>query len=255
MAGREGNTLSAVLRQGWDSGNLRVLTKNSAARATGAHISIIGHITKDELLRELDSIEAGNGFGNRFLIMVAQRARVLPDGGWPHRESLEELSARLTEALEFASTAGRMDRDEAAREMWHAVYPALSADRPGLSGSLTARAEAQVLRLSMVYALMDFSTKIRAEHLEAALAMWERCEASVKFIFGDQTGDRVADPILRALRIQGSLTQTEIRDLLGRHDLLRLPRLLRTQSQRRTRREPGGWVTTSTLRSRRGPAA
>jgi len=42
---REGNVLSAVIRQAWDSGNLRVMSKTSPAKATNAHISIIGHIT------------------------------------------------------------------------------------------------------------------------------------------------------------------------------------------------------------------
>ncbi len=46
---REGNTLSAIIRQAWDTGNLQVKTRNNPNRATGAHISIIGHITKDEL--------------------------------------------------------------------------------------------------------------------------------------------------------------------------------------------------------------
>ena len=50
VAGREGNTLSPVIRQAWDTGTLRTMTKNSPARATNAHISIIGHITQTELL-------------------------------------------------------------------------------------------------------------------------------------------------------------------------------------------------------------
>ncbi len=48
---REGNTLSPVIRQAWDQGNLRSMTKNSPACATGALISIIGHVTADELRR------------------------------------------------------------------------------------------------------------------------------------------------------------------------------------------------------------
>ena len=43
---REGNTLSAVIRQAWDEGILRTLTKKQAARSTDNHIGIIGHITK-----------------------------------------------------------------------------------------------------------------------------------------------------------------------------------------------------------------
>jgi hypothetical protein len=57
LMSRESNILSAVMRQAWDSGDLRTLTKNNPVTATGAHISIIGHITKDELLRYLDNTE------------------------------------------------------------------------------------------------------------------------------------------------------------------------------------------------------
>jgi hypothetical protein len=49
MLGRQGNTLSSQIRNAWDSGDLRILTKNQAARATDAHISMVGHITRDEL--------------------------------------------------------------------------------------------------------------------------------------------------------------------------------------------------------------
>src|SRR4029453_2896452 len=60
---REGNTLSPVMRQAWDGHDLRTLTKSSSARATAPHISIIGHITRDELRRYLEATEAANGFG------------------------------------------------------------------------------------------------------------------------------------------------------------------------------------------------
>jgi hypothetical protein len=43
---RQGSTLSPLIRRAWDSGDLSSLTKNSPARATGAHISIIGHVTR-----------------------------------------------------------------------------------------------------------------------------------------------------------------------------------------------------------------
>src|SRR4029079_7044940 len=47
VMGRDGNTLSAVIRQAWDIGDLRTMTKNCPAQASRAHISIIAHITKD----------------------------------------------------------------------------------------------------------------------------------------------------------------------------------------------------------------
>src|SRR2546425_8844510 len=69
----------------------------------------------------------------------------------------------------------------------------------------------------MIYALLDGTATIRLPHLEAALALWVYAERSVLAIFGDATGDPVADAILRALRREGQLDRTEISALLGRN--------------------------------------
>ncbi len=84
--------------------------------------------------------------------------------------------------------------------VWAEVYPKLSEGRPGLLGAATSRAEAQVMRLATIYALLDKSAVVRAEHLMAALAVWEYAEQSAKYIFGSALGDPTADAILRALR-------------------------------------------------------
>jgi hypothetical protein len=118
----------------------------------------------------------------------------------------------------FAREAGELRRDEEARALWHAVYPSLSEGKPGLLGAMIARAEAQALRLSCAYALLDQSTTVSARHLEAGLAVWQYCEQSARFIFGDRLGDPVADDLLSALRrTPDGLSRTEIRDLFGRH--------------------------------------
>ena len=76
-----------------------------------------------------------------------------------------------------------------------------------------------MVRLALIYTLLDGQTEIGVPHLRAALAVWEYCEASAAFIFGDSLGDEVADDILRALQLAGSagLTRTAIRDHLGRN--------------------------------------
>ena len=79
------------------------------------------------------------------------------------------------------------------------------------------RAEAQVLRLSCLYALLDNSAVIRAEHQQAGLALWEYSEQSVMAIFGDLTGDPNVDTAKEALRAKGELTLTELHGLFGRH--------------------------------------
>jgi hypothetical protein len=108
---------------------------------------------------------------------------------------------------------GEMHRDEEARVIWHAVYGDLSEGKPGMFGAITSRAECLVVRLSMVYAVLDHSSVIKAAHLKAALAVWRYCEDSVRFIFGDSLGDETADEILRQLRSRpDGMTRTEIRD-------------------------------------------
>lgn len=216
---REGNTASEVLRKAWDGTTLQTLTRQrSSLKASGAHVSLIGHITRDELLRHLDQTEVANGLMNRFLICCARRSKYLPEGGSMSNEEISTLARELALAVEFGKESRELRRDAEARKLWHDIYPDLSEGRPGLFGALIARAEAQVLRVSMLYALLDRSDAIRREHLEAARSVWRYCEDSARHIFGDALGNPVADEILRALRANPSgLTRTEINDLFGRH--------------------------------------
>lgn len=215
---REGNSLSGVLRQGWDEGNLSTLTRNNPLTATGAHVCLIGHTTREELVRNLESTERANGFANRILWFLVKRSKLLPDGAEVPAGILNKLAGRLRAAAESARTTGRMTRDAEATHLWREVYGALSEGRPGLAGALLNRAEAQAVRLSLVYALMDSATSIRVEHLRAAMAVWEYCESSVIYVFGDRTGDAVADRIMDELRrSEDGLTADDLHNLFGRH--------------------------------------
>jgi hypothetical protein len=215
---REGSTLSPTIRQAWDSGDLRTMTKNSPAKATGAHISIVGHITQNELLRGLDSTEAANGFANRFLWFVVKRSKLLPFGGDLQDSSFSALVVALQSALEWCNRPHDLAFSEEASNAWVRAYGDLSAGRPGLLGAVLGRAEAQVLRLACLYAALDCSPLIEICHLKAALALWEYSERSAGYIFGDRMGDPDADTILSALRANsGGLTRTQIRDLFARN--------------------------------------
>lgn len=219
IMGREGNSLSGVVRQAWDSGNLSTLTRNNPLRSTGAHVSIIGHTTKDELIRSLSATEQCNGFGNRFLWLLAKRSKTLPHGAALPPEIMTSLADQVERAITFARNAGRIVRDSRANSMWETIYELLSDGRFGLAGSLLNRAEAQVLRLSLIYALMDCSAEIRVEHLQSATALWDYCEASVRYVFGTKTGDQCADRIVDALQESenGSMTDDDIGRLFGGH--------------------------------------
>ena len=224
---REGNILSPVLRQAWDSGDLRTLTKNSPAKATGSHVSVVGHITGDELRRLLDRTEIANGFLNRFLIVCARRSQLLPEGGNLDESEVSEAATALGHALAFAKGAQGLARDDEARAVWHEQYRELSSGRPGLLGAVTSRAEAQVMRLACLYALLDQRSAVSVGNLRAALALWHYCEDSARFVFGDTLGDPVAEELLQALRASANgLTRTEIRDHFSGHQVQQVHRAL-----------------------------
>jgi hypothetical protein len=215
---RSGNTLSPVIRNAWDGLPLQTLTKNLPLRATGAHISIIGHITQDELRARLRRTDMANGFANRFLFCLVRRSKRLPYGGHVDDATLAQLGERLKQAVGFAKTVGRVTMTAAAAEAWAKAYEELSADRPGLLGAVTARAEAQVIRLSLVYALIDCRGEIDTAHLDAAMAVWAYCDESAYLVFGDSLGDPVADDIITALRRSpAGMTRTDISNLFGRN--------------------------------------
>lgn len=212
---RQGSTLSPVLRDAWDRGDLRVTTKNAPIRATGAHVSILAHVTETELRRELTDTEAASGFGNRFLWIAVRRSKLLPEPDPFDR--VDGLARDIRRALETARAIVTVERDADARALWLTRYAHLSRDRFGLAGSLTDRAEAQVVRLALLYALAAGSRTVRGEHLESALALWDYAERSADRLFGSATGDPLADEIETAVRRRGALTRTDIRDLFSRH--------------------------------------
>lgn len=214
----ETSSLSAVMRQAWESGDLSTLTRRDALRATGAHVSVIAHVTREELIANLTETERANGFANRFLFCLVTRSKVLPEGGSVPDAVLTPLVEALRAAAAHATGDPReLRRTPAAREMWEAVYGALSEGEPGLLGAVLARAEAHVLRLSLLYAALDGAAAVDTPHLEAALALWDYADASARAIFVGRSGMAEQDALVAAVRARGPLSQTEISGLFHRN--------------------------------------
>ena len=211
--------LSPLLRSAWDSGHLRILDGRRPLQATGAHISLIAHITQRELAQHLHPTDAHNGFANRCLWTCVQRSQCLPDGGSLSARELSAVASELRRALDWAGSADILfERDNAARELWQDCYAVLSQVHPGLYGGATSRAEAQVLRLSAIYAALDCTSVIGEAHLQAALAVWNYCSASAALLFGTATGDHTADRIKEALdATPDGLSRIQIRALFHGH--------------------------------------
>jgi hypothetical protein len=211
VQGRDGNTLSALIRNFWDSGNARSLTKNSPLKTTDAHVSIIGHITKTELLACLTEVESANGYANRFLWLYVRRSKLLPLGSKVDYIEFLSINAEISRRIDFARNIEQLDFSDEAKEIWASIYEHLETSRFGFVAKVTQRASPYVLRLSCIFAVLDKKTVIEREHLEAALAVWQYCEDSAKYIFGDSLGNKNADLLLNALReAENGLTRTEI---------------------------------------------
>ncbi len=216
--GRDMGTLSPVLRNAWDGRALQTLTRTAPARATGAHVSVIGHITAAELAALLSSVEVANGFMNRFVLLACRRVRLLPEGGAPDPLSGSGLGQELASAVKAARGRGQVRFGIDARAYWWDTYPRLSVAGAGLAGSMCARAEAHVLRLALTYALLDGAASISYAHLEAALALWDYSARSAAWALGTSSGDPVAEQIHAALVASPSgLSRTQIRDLFARN--------------------------------------
>jgi hypothetical protein len=210
---RDGNTLSQVIRQAYDNGNLATMTVNPR-RAYGAHISIVGHITPEELKEKLGGVEMANGLGNRFLWFLVDsekiiaRPKPIPDSVFldfePKLRTLLMIGAEKNEC--------QVGLDKAAQDHWETLYSELREDRAGLAGAMISRGASMVLRLALIYALLeepiakgrfrkDFA--IRLPYLKAAEAVWDYCQASTISLFDSETGDQLCDKLLRLLGENG----------------------------------------------------
>lgn len=214
---REISTLSPTLRSGWDGRPLAILTRTAPARASTAHIAVIGHITQHELRRYTTSLELSNGYINRVLLIACRRQRLLPDGGDPDPLRNTGLDRLLAAALRQARTAGQVRLDPDARELWHHAYRKLAAEpQDGIVAQITARAEAHVIRLALLYTLADGKRQINAEHLTAALALQDYAARSAAWALTGATGDPLAEQIHAVLRQHpGGLTRSQISQTLN----------------------------------------
>lgn len=214
---REGNTLSAIVRLAWDHGNIAPLTKTNPTQATGAHVCVVGHITRHELNKLLlQSADVWNGFANRFIWVCARRQKSVPVPKPMPDAVVIDIAKRLAKTVIHAREMKRVDLAPETEAVWTDVYPRLTEDESGTFGAVIARAEAQVLRIALIFALLDMSAEIRPEQIYAALAVWKYCRESARFIFGQAESNPVAAKILSALK-EGEKTQTELNKLFSGH--------------------------------------
>lgn len=223
---RDGNTLSAALRDAWDGTSIRPAVKNCRVWASDPHIGFIGDVTPSELRELMHMRELTNGFANRFIFFWAEGDKVLPFPQYTPQDVVEGLAARVAQVLRFAGADRHVDKDmirmefsPEAASLYARLYRGELRDRSAgehITGLLDRRAPV-LLRLAMLFALTDQTNVIALFHINAAMAWVRYWVESVKFIFQSALDEAnaaattdIAQRIITYLAAHGQATRTEL---------------------------------------------
>jgi hypothetical protein len=223
---RDGNTLSAALRDAFDSTSIRPAVKTCPVWATDPHIGIIGDVTPSELRELMHTRELTNGFASRFIFFWAEGDKVFPFPQYTAKEVVETLAECVAQVMKFARANRHMDKDVMRMEfspdaasLYAQLYKGELRDRSAgelITGLLDRRAPV-LLRLAMLFALTDQTNVIAVDHINAAMAWVRYWVDSVKFIFQsavDEAGAAAttdtAQRIVSYLTERGQATRTEL---------------------------------------------
>lgn len=218
-ASRDGSTLSLAIRQAWDGSKLESRSRAKTTSATGHHICVVGHIVPDELRRYTTSTDTAGGSANRFLYLCSKRSKLLAHGGADLFGALTPTVKVLQERITASRRIGAVGFTPAGYDRWSELYNVIERDTPGgLLGSTITRGSPHTLRIALLFALLDGERQIDDRHLNAAHALWRYSRDSAAYLFGDSTGDPIAERILEALKPSpDGLSLTELDKALGKH--------------------------------------
>lgn len=223
---RDGNTLSAALRDCWDGIDLKPATKSNRVYASDPHVCLSGAISPSELRGLMSAREMSNGFANRFLMIWAERVRMLPFPKETSQAVVEHLARRTLEVLAFVRADHHDEREHLKMELspqaqWRyaQLYRGELHDGvdDGAIGALLERSAPMLLRLAMLMALTDLQTRIEAQHIDAAMAWIRHATASVRFVFVSAAEDArlsqvvdLSNRVLSFLNERGQATRSQI---------------------------------------------
>lgn len=223
---RDGNTLSAALRDCWDGVDLKPATKSNRLYASDPHVCLSGAISPGELTGLMSTRELTNGFANRFLMIWAERSRMLPFPKETPQAVIEHLARRTLKVLAFVRADRHDEREHLKMELspqaqWRyaQIYRGELHDDidDGAIGTLLERRAPMLLRLAMLMALTDLQTRIDIQHIDAAMAWIRHATASVRFVFVSAADEaklaqvlELANRVLAFLHERGQATRSQI---------------------------------------------
>ncbi|MBW4717425.1 DUF3987 domain-containing protein [Saccharothrix obliqua] len=190
---REGNALSATLRQAWEGGDLSTLNV-SARIAPSSHVGLLAHITPDEFRAKVSSSDLAGGTYNRFLPIAVARSKFLPLATGAAPALVADLGRGFAERLRDGARIGALGFTERGAQLWRGLYVEFGIDHGdgGPVEQFLSRTAPNCLRIAGVHAALDGTDLIDTHHLTAAAALVRYSIASARSIF-------TADPTLTRL--------------------------------------------------------
>jgi hypothetical protein len=220
---REGSTLSTLLRNLYDSHRTAESNpKGEPIRVTEPHVGLIAAITPDELHHCLHGIELSNGLVNRYLWPLTWCVKDLDDPK-DYTAKAREHAKLWIAALRNSVGIGQVKFAKEASALWKKQYGLLKhggrAGVPprgeGRGQDVASRGHVAVMRLALIFAVLEGSKVITAPMLEAAMLAWDYCERCTHYLFGDAPKQLVEDTIFTALKTNGKMTRTQINHLFS----------------------------------------
>ena len=212
---REGSTVSQLMREAYDGVPIGRLLAREDDIIPWHHVSLIGHITPGELRGSLAAVDKSNGFVNRGLWLCVRRARIVSTTV-PAAPLAAPYVKALHQAIVEAQAPAVLDLTDDAKGWWGSYRLTAAASRQGgLADALTARSATHIARVALIYVMADRATMVGVEHLDAARALVEYGERSVRHVFGESTGNRHADVLWRVLRETGAIPWEDVKAETG----------------------------------------
>ena len=228
------NDISSVVRKMFDSGKLSKFHAKGQIVVEGVHFNVTGHITEEEFSERLPRASVFNGFLNRFMLIGTknggfkrQRETIIPEQKidkivQPLQDIIAWVQARTynTGTFELKWATGvddeyddfRLDLEKRMDEATDRRFKAAAA-----------RGATHVMRLALMFAIIDREREIKSIHLHSAIGMWQHAEDTLRYLY--QEADEHADEklLLEMLRIagpHGMNTKRRVALLGGRMDRL-----------------------------------
>jgi hypothetical protein len=218
VGARDGSIISQTLRKAWDSEKIENQNKKNPLWCEKPHISLIGHITKEELVKYFSRTEAASGFGNRFLFFEVKQSKRLPHGGDIQTVNFDSEIQYLKKVIDFAKQNYTLKESAESHHAWEKIYEQVTKERHGLLAAMCNRSAPIIRRLSLIYATLDCSRTIEVSHTLSALALWAKSESSVERIFKNYLSDPIADDIFDFIsENESGVTRTQIRNHFKRN--------------------------------------